>query len=457
MNKPLVNIDVLTKRLIVDNTFFTKDRKSTFLSADISATSGTLTVDSIVGFSTSQILLIGEFGNEKSEILKMSSATGSTITLASNTVFAHSQGVKIYILDWDQVEFSRNTAATAAGSLVLTTIALQADSLETIYRDTTNSTGYGYVRLKETIGDTFSGYSDVVPYTGWTDDQVGHLIEYALKRNKTTFTNNVDHDFCIDEINNCLKYIHGKRKKWSKLQEFDYVLGQTEDMEWAFDVPSTMWGSSNKSVLDIHLEQYGSLIYKDEREWNEMLENVRYDTLSAAALDEAIAVVLTNSFGFGDSGTAYSRGDTITYTANDTTTGTLTCSALDNALADGSMVWGGDYQEGEPAYYTVKEDKVYIYPMPDSNYDNINVMLDYWKEAPSVDSDADTIDISRYDMVKAYLTAVVRWQKDNDGKVDLKDGDYALFEKKLDDCIRIEMGTTGQKYPWKPKVNKMRF
>ena len=457
MNKPLVNIDVLAKRLIVDNTLFTKDRKSTFLSADVSSASGTLTVDSIVGFSTSQILLIGEFGNEDSEIIKMSSATGSTITLASNTTFAHTQGVKVYLLDWDQVEFSRNATATAAGSLTLTTIDIQADSLETVFRDTTNTTGYGYVRFKETVGNTFSIYSDVVPYTGWTDNQVGSLIEYALKRNKIDFNGSIDHDFCIDEINSCLQYIHGKRKKWSRLQEFDYILGQTEDSEWAFDTPSDMWGYSNKSILDIHLEEYGSLVYQDEREWNELMEDVRYSTLSAAASATDTSIYLTNSFGFGTSGTVLISGDSIDYTANDTATGKLTCTALANDLTDESMVWGGDYQNGKPLYYTIKEEKVYVYPSVSTTYKDINLMVDYWKEAPDVNSDADTLDVSRYDMVKNYLTAVIRWQKSNDGKVDLSDGDYLLFEKKLDDCIRIEMNTTGQKFKLRPVVNKIRF
>ena len=444
------------KHIYTDNTILVADKKYTFTSADFAAAVSTLTVDSIIGFSAGDILLLGDLGNENSEIIKVHTddPTGSSIKLASSTVFAHSQGTKIYILDYDQIRISHADTTTGAKT-TLATIDLQADSKETVYKDTAKSAGYYFTSFYD--GTNYSSYSDPIPYIGFGANTVQYAIEYALKRNKTDFTDNVDHNFCIEEINSCLQYIHGKRKKWSKLQEFDYVLGQTEDMEWAFDVPSNMWGYSNKSILDIHLEEYGSLIYQDEREWNELMEDVYYDTLSEAALDEAVAVTLTNSFGFGDTGTAYSRGDTITYTANNTSTGVLTCSALDNALASGSMVWGGDFQEGQPKYYTIKEDKVYIYPLPDSSYDNINVMVDYWKEASSVDSDADTLDISRYDMVKSYLTAVIRWQLKDDGKVDLTDGDYILFEKKLDDCIRIEMNTTSQKFKWKPKLNRMRF
>ena len=442
------------KYIYTDNIVLTENKESTFITTDVSSGGADVVVDNPSEYSADKIVLIGKFGNETSEIGTVLSVSGSTITLTANLGYNHSQGEVVYVIDYDQIEISHSATATGTKT-VLDTIDIEANNVKTSYKDSTASGGFYFTRFFD--GSYNSEYSDAIPFAGWSSNQVGFLIEYALKRNKTTFTDSVDHDFCINEINSCLQYIHGKRKKWSKLQDFDYVLGQTEDMEWAFDVPSTMWGSSNKSVLDIHLEQYGSLIYQDEREWNELLENTRYDTLSAAASATDTAVYLTNSFGFGDTGTAYSRGDTITYTVNDTATGKLTCTALTNDLADGSMVWGGDYQEGKPSYYTVKEDKVYIYPMPNTTYSNLNLMIDFWKEAPLVDSDADIIDVSRYDMVKAYLTAVIRWQKDNDGKVDLKDGDYALFEKKLDDCVRIEMNSTGQKFKLKPVVNKMRF
>jgi len=462
MTKPTLRISVLDKLLYAANALLAKDRKYTFIDADVSAASSTITVESIVGFSTDQILLIGDIGNENSEIIKThasTSPTGTTITFASNTVFAHTQGDKVYIISYDQIEFSR--AATAAGTkTVMTTIALQPDQAETQYRDTSWTTGarYGFVRFKDTINTTYSPYSDAVLYTGWATNEAGKVIETALKRNKLdTFTDNVDHQFCIDEINSCLKYILGKRKKWHRLQQFDYELGQTADSEYAFAVPSDMWGYSNKSVLDIHLEGEEPLTYKDEREWNEMLEDVIYDQLSAAASATDTAIYLDNSYSFDDTGTVLCRGDEIDYTVNTVATGKLTCTALDNDLADDSMVWKGDYETGLPLYYTIKEGYVLIYPFPDSDYDNINVMLDYWKEAPEVDSDADTLDISRYDMVKHWLVWAIRSQVMNNGMRDPSDADYLMFERMLRDALYIEANTSGQKYKMSPKLNTIKY
>lgn len=448
------------KTIYTKNHALTADKKETFLSVDAAAAATTLTVESIVGFAVNKILLIGELGSEDTEIVKTHASTaptGTTVTLASALTFAHTQGTKVYIINYDQIEISH--ADTAAGTkTVLSTFALQVDQEETLYDDTTASGGYYFSRFKETIGDTFSVYSDPIPYTDWATNQVGSVIEYALKRNKLdTFTDNVDHQFCIDEINSCLKYIRGKRKKWHRLQQFDYELGQTAQGEWAFAVPSDMWGYSNKSVLAVHLEGEENLIYRDEREWNNELEDTVYDQLSAAASATDTSIVLDNSYSFGDTGTVMCRGDEIDFSANTVATSTLTVTALSNDLADNSMVWKGDYETGLPTHYTVKEGYVLIYPLPDSDYDNINIVIDYWKEAPEIDSDGDTLDIMRFDMVKNWLVWAIRSQVKNDGMRDQSDADYLLFERMLKDALYVEANTSAQKYKSKPKLNKITF
>ncbi len=448
------------KTIYTKNAILIQNKKETYLSADIAAASGTLTVDSITGFAIDKVILIGEVGSENAEIIKTHGSTapsGSTITLLSNTVYAHTQGTKVYLIDYDQLEVSHADTATGTKT-VLSTFAIQADQLETQYTDTAETAGYYFTRWKNTIDTAYSSYSDAIPYAGFATNQVGKVIEYALKRNKLdTFTDNVDHDFCIDEINSCLKYIRGKRKKWHRLQSFDYALGQTEQGEWAFTPPATMWGYSNKSILDIHLEGETSLDYKDEREWNDMLDNTIYDTLASAGTVADKTLTLDDSYSFQDSGTVMCRGDEIDFTANATTTGILTCSALENALADGSMVWKGDYEVGMPEYYTIKDGKVYIYPIPSSSYDNINIMIDYWLEAPEIDSDGDTLDVSRFDMVKHWLVWAIRGQVKNDGLRDPSDSDYLMFEQMLRDALKIEAQTGAQKYKTKPKINKIHF
>ena len=100
---------------------------------------------------------------------------------------------------------------------------------------------------------------------------------------------------------------------------------------------------------------------------------------------------------------------------------------------------------------------MYVWPLPSSSYDDRVLYVDYWKEAPSVDSDADTLDISRYGMVKFWLVWAIRSQTKNEGMRNFEDGDWLMFEKVLKKAMLIESQTHGQKYKMKPKLNTISY
>jgi len=451
--------------IYANNIELIKNKKATFLSDDIASGVLSFTVDSIVGFAVNQILLIVEPGNETAEIVKTHGSTapsGGTITLAAATKFAHSQGTKIYIVDWDQIEFSWGASTTPTA--VLTTIDIQSDQVETQYTDTTYSVGNYFVRFKNTITTTYSQYSDPIPWGGYAEDTVGAIIDYALNRNKLLdFTDNVDHKFCVDEINACLKIIRGKLKKWHSLQSFDYELGTTSRGIYKFALPSEMWKYSNKSVLALRIGKGEALIYKDKREWNEEMVGVAHTTLSANALVGAVTITLTDTDDFEDSGAVMVKGQSITYTALDRTTKIASgipasgTGSITAALTAGDDVWQGSYAEGEPDMFTIVDGNALIWPMASAVCTNRNVLLDFWKEAPTVETDADTIDIMRFDMVKYWLTWAIRSQLKNDGMRDATDGDYVMFTECLTDAIKIELKTHGQKYKIRPALNQIKF
>jgi hypothetical protein len=81
------------------------------------------------------------------------------------------------------------------------------------------------------------------------------------------------------------------------------------------------------------------------------------------------------------------------------------------------------------------------------------VWLDYWTEAPSVDSDADEIDQVREDAVRYWLSWMIRNMVKNDGKRDYNDGDWIMFADTVKDAISIELKTSGQKSHATPYVN----
>lgn len=448
----------------LNNLELTRDKSSSFLKDDIAAGISSFDVDSIVGFAINQLLLITEPGNEDVEIVKTHSTTtpsGNTITLAAATQFAHSQGMKVYIIDWDQAEFSYGVGTTP--TVVLDTIALQVQQTETNYTDTVYSSGNYFIRFKNSITGSYSDYTDPIPWGGYAENSVGAIIEYALKRNKTEFTENVDHDFCINEINACLKIIRGKLKKWHSLQSFEYSLGTTSRGINKFTLPSDMWQYSNKSVLAVRIGLGEPLTYKDQIEWDEEMYGVAQTTLAANALIGATSATLSSTDDFTDSGTVMIKGQEITYTAIDRTTKIISGipasgeGSITANLTSGDNVWQGDYEEGESLIFNVINGELRIWPMPSASEINRSVLLDYWKESPTVDTDGDTLDIARFDMVKYWLTWAIRAQLKNDGMRDASDGDYLLFSEGLNDAIKIELRTHGNKYKNKPSLNQINF
>ena len=464
----------LTLRL--DPLGLNKDQE-TYLSADMATSSGTLTVKNIAGFAINQILLIGELGAEDSEIIKThasSAPSGSTVTLASNTGYAHSRGTKVSIIKYDQVELSR--AATVSGSkTTLTTtagsgiVSLQADTKEQVYDETEYTSGYYFARFKNSIGGTFSGYSDAVPYGGFTSNTVGYAIDYAMRRNSLTgFTEKASYQFCLEEINSCLKQIKGKQVHWPGHQTFNYALGQTSRGSHIFTLPSDIYdANSRKSILGVRVGEGDNLTWKDPLEWeNDILADTKFTQVTSAASASNTSLNIDNSYDFDDDGSVnvYVSGTkyTITYTGvtRSTTAGVLTgvpasgTGAITVTIPADTYVWQ-DEEEGQPRYFTIRNGSLEIWPLPDSSYDNMNVMIDYETTASEVDSDADTLDTDRADMVKNWLVWAIRSAIKRDGIRNLNDADYLLYKESLNDAIRTKRSVVRHKHT--PRINSITY
>ena len=264
------------RQISFDNTILTQDKKSTSLSTDIAAASSTLTVQSIVGFAINQILLVGGFGSEGSEIIlthAATSPTGTTITLASNTVYAHTRGTSVYIIDYNQVEISWSLTTTGAKS-ILDTIDIQADQQETIYQDTVQSSGYYFVRLKNSIDSTFSDYSGAVPYEGFSENTVGYILDFIKRKLAHDWDERFSKQAALEEINACLRYWQGRLKRWARYLVTDYAIGQTLRGNFEWDLPSNIYDNeTNKSILQVRI---GGLLRAltplDEKEFDDQLQ-----------------------------------------------------------------------------------------------------------------------------------------------------------------------------------------
>ena len=153
------------------------DREKTFLTASVAAAGTTLTVIAVnadVGsgstWADNTYLILGEIGSPTAEILQMASTAsdGTSLTIdqsgSGGARFAHSIGEPVYRIDFNRVEFSQSATNSVTGISVLATQLVQPDDEYTRYEDTTNSTGYGFVRFENQTTGSFSSYSDGVNY-----------------------------------------------------------------------------------------------------------------------------------------------------------------------------------------------------------------------------------------------------------------------------------------------------
>lgn len=211
-----------------------ENQPTTFLTASVAATGTTLTVANNGGFANNDYLLIGRIGEEKTEIKRIGGAVsaGTSITVAAVT-FAHDEDTPITKIDFDQVRFYRGTGTTGSDSTALAA-AQSIDPTLTFnfYNDTTNTSGYGFVRFYNSTTAGYSAYSDAIPYTGYTDKMLRRIRKKVRRLiNEVDELNSyVTNDEIDEEINLAQREIAHDRL-WSfyeKTKSFSSVANQYE-------------------------------------------------------------------------------------------------------------------------------------------------------------------------------------------------------------------------------------
>lgn len=449
------------KRIVTLNQSLIDDQYRTHLNASASSAASTVGVYSISEITTDDILLIGEFGQEGSEIIKTSasvSPSGTTVTLASALAKSHPKDAPVYILPYDQVQFYHATTSDGAKTL-LTTVDVNEEATLTRYDDTAYTSGYYFTRFYNSISTSYSDYSDPIPYGNYAANTVSRIIESAMGELGKEYSKTLTYDMLVEEINSCLRYVRGKLKTWSNCQEFDYKLAQMDRGEYKFALPTTYYDkNSNRSMLQARWWNDTSLTYKDKTEFDEYFKDVSYSDVATECTAGATSLVLDSTDDFAETGTltAYvaNTAYTITYSANDQSTNTLTITALAVTLPVDTTVWDGE-SEGSPRYYSVWDGYLYVWPLCGSGNSGKNISLDFYTDIVEVDSDADEITLAKFDMVKHWLKWQIRNITEKNGSPDLQDGDWLVFNGILSDAIRRE--SSGQKRKMAPKKNGISY
>lgn len=453
--------------IIVDTADLFSNVEKSNLKASIAAGATTMTLYSIAEFAVNKILMIGELGEEGTEIIKTHASTaptGYTVTVvAGGFAKPHPKDTPVYIIPYDQVEVSNASTVSGAKTVLSgTPKTINPEHPEIRIEDTTYSSGFYFTRYKETIGNTFSDYSDPIPFLGFDSNMVGYIINNSMNELGKEYSEKLSFQTLLGKANSCLRYVRGKLKRWSNSQEFDYVVGQLHRGVNKMALPTTYYDkNSNKSMLAVRIGSGGNLKYADKREFNEMMKDVVHTQVATEQVAAGTTLVLdsTDDLPLTDgavtvyvSGTPYE----VSYTTNTRSTNTLSgipasgTGSITVTLPVDSEVWYNESEEGVE-YYSIWDGYIYFWGLIESENTGNNVIADFHTEVINVDSETDVIPDARYDMVEYWIKWEIKNITERDGKRDMSDGDFQMFMQILSDAVRRE--SSGQKFKMKPKLN----
>ena len=246
-----------------DNRNITENQPYTTLSTSLAAGVTTLTVVTNSGLADNDYLLIGTIGEQKTEIVQISAAiTPGTSITSSATVFAHDIDTPVTKVPYNQVRFARGTTAVAGDSTALAAAQdINPSDIYTYYEDTTNTTGYGFVRAYNEETTKYSNYSDAIDYsekTGYTPRMLRRIRDKVRRLIKQTDEGNSDYinDEIDEEINMAQDEVAHDRM-WSfyeKIRSFS-----SEEHKYEYDLDSScfvvfdaMYNTQPLMVTDRH-------------------------------------------------------------------------------------------------------------------------------------------------------------------------------------------------------------
>lgn len=205
------------RRLRIPNPNLHREEK-TYLDADYSTGSTSLTVVNAIGFTAGEVTffgVIGEPGEDKTEAQQISSATGNTqINFPATFRFDHNKSTVLYRSSWDQVEISKMTVVGGAW-VNITESRIQWDKSDTIYIDDDGGTTDSYrFRFWNSVSNIYSDYSPTVTGAGFARNQVGFMLTRVRKNINDLERKVVSDDEIIQQLDSAQDLVKGVRQDW---------------------------------------------------------------------------------------------------------------------------------------------------------------------------------------------------------------------------------------------------
>lgn len=238
-------------RLKANNRALKGETENTYVDDNYSSGQDPLNVTSIEGFSQNDFILIGPFGSETSEIIKIDGTpSGGSLPLASSTSYAHPESTLVTKLDYNEVQFLWTSDSTFDTNNPLKTIDIDAQDFYTRYRDTAHDTGYGWFRFYNSDTDTYSSdESNAIPYADFGPNTVKSLLDTFFSTINQEENSQVDQDDALNWLNEA----HAKAVNHLNMINEEYKIEpvfsiNVKPNQQEYDLPTDFW--SVESIVD---------------------------------------------------------------------------------------------------------------------------------------------------------------------------------------------------------------
>lgn len=428
----------MPKSIYLDNTDLTREKRFTFITEDLVVGGATLAVQSILGFqnldtSSGQIVMIGEIGNEKTELLRTSNTSGQSpsqnykwVYLRDTLNFDHPQDTKVTIVDWNRGDIQWSATTTGSKSTITAyPVLVQPDQKETLYVDTSQTTGYYFVRFNETIGNNNSDWSDPIPFGGFDDNTVFMIKKRALDQcNEVIDGQILTHELLNQWLWEARREYHHAPGRRPFRRKFNFAIGTALTGSFRVELPVDVEDPfSGQNIYGVRIGSNPNMTYYDKKRWDFDYISKPHSTLDVPyTRGISTSIWLANGKDFSQSGNVSFEGMTIGYTkvTGSNNSLTITSHGSYSAASAGSDAWQ-NVVYGLPDKFTVWADpqgSAYVYfnrPI-DTAYVNQNIYADYYRTVVAYDSDSDILDEPRYDIFVSYLAFKIR-QRKNRGNI----------------------------------------
>lgn len=378
-----------------------------YFSQDATAGASTLFVQNQSGFAINQILLLGDIGNQNSEIVYTSTSTAPSvneITLNGTTAFPHSASTPITVLYYDQIQLYTAPTTTGTKTPLGSLINIVANQATTDYNDLAGSTGFYFARWHNSVLSTYSDYSEPSPVTAYGLFSARTIIDKALNSINKKTSEILSDEYGFQMIDDCQMECLREFKRWSFMQSFDTIVGTTQTGTWKQQLPANMDDQvTYKSLWNFRIGREEDMVWVAKDEWDSLIQGIAYSTLSIQANISDTTLTLISSNDFDQQGTVQVGPNQYTWTANNTATGVLTLGSPVIAIAPvGQDVF--QYADlGYPTYWTIWGGYIYHWPICSSVYSGRNYYMDYYIAQLPTTTDYQNILLPDSTVVEYYL------------------------------------------------------